>query len=164
MSEIKNIVADDATIIWRNFAGNPDNFNPKGGKRQFNLVIDPADVDDLIDEGWNIKHREPREGVEGDTLYYLPVRVNYEGKRPPKIYLITERKKKKTLLDESTVASLDYAEIINVDLVVSPYPWSFNGKSGISAYLQTMYVTIAEDEFADKYGDYDEDPDEIAFG
>lgn len=162
-NRIENIVVDGAKIIWRNFAGKPDKYNPAGGKRQFNLVISPDDVDDLVDEGWNIKSREPKDG-EGDTLYYLPVNVRYDGARPPKIYLITERKKKKTMLDEDTVASLDYAEIINCDLVVSPYNWKMGNRTGVTAYLQSMYVTIKEDEFADKYGDYSEDePEEVPF-
>lgn len=159
MSKIANIVKEDAHIIWKNFSGKPDNFNPQGGKRLYNLVLSADEAEQLADEGWNVKSRASKDDPN-DILYYLPCRVAY-GNRPPKIYLVT--KKNKTLLDEDTVGTLDYAEIEKVDMVVTPYEWTMGAKSGITAYTKTMYVTIAEDEFSDKYGEYDDD-NEIAFG
>jgi hypothetical protein len=73
------------------------------------------------------------------------------GKNPPRIVLITSRGK--TNLDESMVSLLDWADIENVDMIVRPYNWDVNGKTGIKAYVKSLYVTIREDELELKYLD-----------
>lgn len=77
---------------------------------------------------------------------------------PPKVVLITRRKQQ--TLNEETIKNLDYAEIKNVDLIIRPRNWvtqegTSYEKRGVKAYLKTMYVTIVEDVFADKYADLD---------
>ena len=62
--------------------------------------------------------------------------------------LITSRGR--TNLDEDQVEMLDWADIINVDMIVRPYEWTVNEKSGVKAYLQSIYVTIEEDRFGDE--------------
>lgn len=150
--DISNIVVEDAQIMFRNFSGKESMYN-KAGVRGFSLRIDDeAFAQKLSDDGWNVKILAPREG--DDTVrHHLPVAVNYANV-PPMVYLVTKRNK--TLLDETTIETLDYAEIVTVDLTITPYQWQLpTGQSGVKAYLKTMYVTIEEDEFAHKYDDFE---------
>lgn len=152
-----NIVIENARIGFRNFAGEAGTYNPKGN-RNFHVFFDDIDLArTLASDGWNIKYLQPRE--EGDEeRAHLQVAVSYTN-IPPKVILVTKRNK--TILDESTISMLDWAEIINVDLVIQPYNWIVREgtpkeERGVKAYLKTMYVTIREDEFADKYYDVPE--------
>ncbi|MBP5594215.1 MAG: hypothetical protein J6Y02_02445 [Pseudobutyrivibrio sp.] len=152
-NRIDNITQEDALIIWKNFSGLPDKFSPQGGKKTFSLVLSEEDAKKYFDIGWNVKAREPKDG-DGETLYYLPVKVSYAVK-PPKVVMVT--RKNKTDLDEDTIGLLDSKDIERADVCVTPYEWEVGGKHGITAYLKTLYAVIAEDEFAEKYGDYDDE-------
>lgn len=144
----KNIVLEDARIGFRNFSGSETQFNPKG-RRNFVAFLETELANILEEDGWNIKWLDPREEGE-EPQPFLPVAVSYAN-IPPKIVLISGQGK--TLLDENTVNLLDWAEIDMVDLIVRPYNWEVNGKTGVKGYVKSMYVTIIEDEFAHKYSD-----------
>ena len=144
----KNIVIENARIGFRNFEGAAGKFNP-AGKRNFCVFLDEAIGRDLADDGWNVRWLQPKD--EGDSpLPYLQVAVSYDN-IPPKIILVT--KKGKTVLDQDSVKILDWAEIEFVDLIITPYNWAVSGKSGVKAYVKSMYVNIVEDEFENKYRD-----------
>lgn len=158
-NKLNNVIIENAKIIFRNFSGKPSRFNAEGNRNFCVVIEDESRIKALKDEGWNVKATKPRDPDE-DPTFYIPVAVNYDNV-PPKIYMITSNNK--NLLNEETVGTLDYAEIKNIDLIISPYYWEVNGKFGIKAYCKTMYVTIEEDVFADKYNFKAIDDEDLPF-
>lgn len=157
--EVKsNILIENARLIFRNFEGRAGKFNPPG-IRSFGVLLEDDTAETLQKDGWNVKWLEPRE--EGDPPQaLLNVKVQFpaagSGGSRPKIVAITSGGR--TILDEESVKMLDWAEIESVDLAIRPYNWDVNGKTGVKAYLKTMYVTLVEDEFEAKYNqNYDEE-------
>lgn len=136
---------DDVRIIYRNFSGEGSKFNREGDKN-FSVFIDNMELaNDLIEQGWNVKMREPRE--EGDEPFaHLPVKVKFND-RGPRIYLITGNRRNE--LDEESVAILDNIDIACIDMDIRPYDWEVNGKTGRTAYLHSMRVVQEVDRFAE---------------
>lgn len=148
--EDNTVLIEDARIIFRNFAGKEGPYNSEG-IRGFSILLDPEMADRLSAEGWNVKTTREREGDDGEVLGgepHIPVRVSYKG-RPPRVVLITSRGR--TDLGEEEIEILDYSDIRMVDLIIRPYDWAVNGKTGRKAYLKSIFVTINEDELELKY-------------
>ena len=141
----KNIMQiDDARIIFKNFEGRGDKFN-REGDRNFSLLIeDPNTADALKREGWNVKIKEN----EDDVFMRLPVKVKFTD-YGPNVYLLSGGRRVK--LDEESIGMLDQIEIESVDMDLRPYDWDVNGRTGRTAYLQSMEVVQRIDRFAARY-------------
>lgn len=145
------VLMENVKIIFRNFAGKEGPFNAEGD-RNFAVLLTEEMADGLSNDGWNVKTTKERE-IDEETFGgepYLPVKLSYKG-RPPTVVLITSRGR--TNLSENEVELIDWADIQNVDLIVRPYDWAVNSKTGRKAYLKSIYVTINEDELERKYAD-----------
>ena len=148
MAANSTITIEGARIAFRNFSGKEGKYNP-AGKRNFCVLLEEDLAKTLEHDGWNVRWLNPRD--EGDPPQgYLQVSVAY-GNFPPKIVLVSSNGK--TVLGEEEVGLLDWAEIESVDLVIRPYNWEVNSKTGVKAYLKSLWVTIVEDEFEKKYKD-----------
>lgn len=143
---------DDAKIIFRNFEGRGDKYN-REGDRNFSLLIeDPDTADALTENGWNVKIKPGRDEDEGPFMR-LPVKVKFTD-YGPNVYLVTGDRRNE--LDEESIGCLDNIDIESVDLDIRPYDWEVNGRTGRTAYLQSMQVVQRIDRFAARYAAKDE--------
>jgi hypothetical protein len=143
---------ENVKIGFRNFAGKQTQYND-AGKKNFCVFLDEENADQLKSDGWNVRWLEPR-NPDDDRQAYLPIAVSFDY-YPPEIWVITSRGK--TQLKEDEIKLLDWAEIAIADITIRPYNWTRpDGKSGIKAYVKSLYVTIVEDELSEKYRDVPE--------
>ena len=134
-------------IFMTNFSGDP----ARSGKypsttRQANLTIPDVDLArDLIDEGFKVKLTKPREGEEEGFVptYFIPIKVNYQVKYPPKIYLVAGDAEPR-LLTEDTIDVLDKIRVKNVDVTLN---------KRFTDMGNTLYVEqdVDDDPWAGKY-------------
>jgi hypothetical protein len=148
------VLMEGVKIIFRNFSGKEGQYN-REGDRNFAVLLDDGIAEEMASDGWNVRWLKPREDDEDEKEQaYLAVSLNFAKGRPPRVVMVTSRGR--TILGEHEVELLDWADITNVDLIIRPYEWSVNGKTGIKAYLQSIYVTIEEDPLELKYAELDQ--------
>lgn len=157
------ITLENVSLLFRNFTGEERPYN-KQGERNFCIILPPDIAQAMTRDGWNIKQAKPREDEQEVPPYYVQAKLGYGGKgRPPRVVIITSRGR--NTLTQSQVSMLDWAEIEVCDVIIRPYNWDVQGNQGITAYVQTMYVTIREDDLDRKYAevpdaDAHQEPDE----
>lgn len=140
---------DDARIIYRNFSGVGSKYN-REGDRNFAVLIPNQDIANaLVEDNWNVKIKPSREDDDVPFMY-LPVKIKFND-RGPTVYLQTGKALNK--LDEESVSCLDDVDILTVDLDLRPYDWEVNGKTGRTAYLQSIKVVQQIDRFAARYNE-----------
>lgn len=150
MARIPDINITEGQIAYSNFSGAPTQYKPEGGERSVTFVIPDNIAEDLANEGWKIRLQEFDDGTSRyllDTTFLFRTRNGQP--RDPKIFIV--RDKKLIHVTEETVDSLDHADIVSVDAVISPSYWEWAGKSGIKAYINSMYITIKENPIDAKY-------------
>lgn len=135
---------DNARICFKNFSGEAGKYN-REGDRNFALVIPNQEIaDELRERGWNVKSNDPKEEGE-DPFIYMNVKVKFNG-RGPHIYVQSGRAT--NMIEEEEVGMIDDLDIESVDMDIRPYNWEINGKTGTTAYLQSMRIVQNIDRFA----------------
>lgn len=151
MPEANTFMIENAQIIFRNFEGKEGQYN-RSGDRNFAVIIpDEKTAQKMLKDNWNVRYLKAREEGEEDTPY-IQVAVSYKN-RPPRIVMMTS--KARTNITEDNVEVLDWADIKSSDLICRAYEWDVNGKTGVKAYLQSLFVTIEEDYLEQKYASND---------
>ena len=149
----RTMQVDDAKIIFRNFKGKGDKFN-REGDRNFSLLIDDEEIAQaMIREGWNVKIKDGRDEDDGPFMR-LPVKVKFNA-NGPRVYLKSSGPVP-VELDEDSIGCLDDIDIESVDMDLRPYDWEVNGRTGRTAYLQSLHVVQRVDRFAERYARRDD--------
>lgn len=155
----KNIILEDVVIAFRNFEGKEDTYN-RAGDRNFAILLDEDRAAQMMNDGWNVKHLKPRDDDEFGQPY-IQVAVSYKA-RPPKIGMVTS--KGLTYLGEGEVEMLDWVDIETADVTLNPYEWAVNGKTGVKAYLQSLFLKIEEDYLQLKWTSYVDESRQLTAG
>lgn len=148
---------ENATFRFTNFSGKPSQFN-REGDRSVTLLLDPEDAQDLLDKGWNVRVKMPREGYDGEPEHRLDVAISFRSfPNIPPAAIYTHVNGVTTKEDEDTVGELDFADIQSVDLTVRPRAWEDDrtGEWKIKAYLKEMHVVLNPNRWQEKYADYE---------
>lgn len=139
---------DNARIVHRNFRGEGSKFN-REGDRNFSLVIEDSKVaDELAAKGWNVKIKPPRD-EDDEPFMFLPVKIKFNDRGP--VAYLKSGNADPVRLNEETIDCLDDIDIMGVDVDIRPFDWEVNGKTGRTAYLQSIFVTQEVDRFAARF-------------
>lgn len=148
------VLFEDARLVFKNFKGEAGMYN-REGERSFHVLLNPDIAEQMIRDGWNVKflNKRPDDDPNEPSQAHIEVKVSYDVK-PPRIIVITSTNR--TEYSQKNVETLDYLDMRKVDFIINPFNWVMHKgtpqeKSGVSAYLKTMFVWINEDYLEQKY-------------
>lgn len=149
-NQISPITLENVRILFRNFAGKEGPYN-REGDRNFCVLLEPELAEQLSVDGWNVKALRSKDDEDDNPDQpYIQVAVGYKS-RPPTVVMIGSRGR--TALGQHEIEILDWVDVKYLDMIVRPYTWTVGTKTGIKAYLKSIYVTLDEDDLAIKYAD-----------
>jgi hypothetical protein len=146
MPDDGTVLFEDAHVIWQNFAGVEGPMNAEG-HRNFCVVLSEEDAARMAADGWNVKYRTPP-NPDDEPFPYIQVTVGYKY-LPPRVVIISSRGR--TPLDQTMVSLLDQMDVRTWDVIIRPRVWERNGRSGVKAYLKTLFAILNEDDLEKKY-------------
>jgi hypothetical protein len=136
--------------LWRNFSGAKGKYNA-AGKRNFNIKLNEDQYNMLLQNGYNVGiTKENPDDPDAERTMFLKVNIAFTA-YGPKVHVYTTESSQVTDFGEEQISLLDTAYIIEADVVIRPYNWEVQGKTGVAAYLKELYVRIKVDPLRSKY-------------
>jgi hypothetical protein len=146
----RNAILENIELLFPNFSGELKRFNA-AGERNFGIKLPHDIAEQMQKDGWTIKFLDAREDEDRPTPF-IKVKINFKSRRPPRAVLVTS--KNKTPLGEKEISLFDSIPIKKVDVNINPYVRTDDdGITTVTAYLQSIFVTMEEDELDLKYAE-----------
>lgn len=145
---LENVVLENVQILYTqtspNFSGREFRYNP-AGKRNFCISL-PFDIaENMGNLGWNVKMpRDPESGQK--PFIQASINYNCSPRLRPIVHMVTDRAD--ITIHEDSIDDLDEANITSIDVVLRDFEYE---PGAHKAYVQELYVNVAENRFADKY-------------
>lgn len=150
------VTVEGCRLLWPHLSGKAGRFN-REGERGFTIVFDDADeVQKLIDEGYNVNIKAPRE--PGDEPFMkMTIKMAYTPKYRPQVWLNVNGQRK--VLDENTCEAIDMLRSSNItNVIVQFHPNIYDNEfgHGKSAWLDGIEVFAIPSRFMDPGFDFEE--------
>jgi hypothetical protein len=156
---IPDVELEDVEVFWSwsYFDGREGPYNAPG-EYNFTIFLPESTARELLDIGWNVRERDPRE--EGDEpRWTLEIKIS-DKYGMPKAFLIKEnregvkRKFPMEKIEQFKEVRREYTDQINV--IITPSRWVNGNRTGVTAYVKEFYAEIQESNLAKKYEDLEE--------
>lgn len=166
MANRRVLKVESPEIFMVNFAGRVTDNNPKGHRQFAWKIPTPEMAEAMKEEGWAVWYTKESERY-GEPAPCITVEMRWHNTKElehlnPKIYRCTRKHPTGVLLTEDLVPDLERDEIQDIVLWINPSHWTVNGKSGIKAYVDSMWVKVEDNDPTDKFWHYP-DEDELPF-